>query len=37
VGIGSSLLGPRVQDRVWLQTEAKALVKAVQEGRSRHA
>ena len=37
VGIGSSLLGPRAQDRAWLQAEAKALVKAVQEGRSRHA
>lgn len=37
VGVGSSLLGSRAQDRAWLQTQAKALVRAVQEGRSRNA
>ncbi len=37
VGVGGSLLGPRAHDRAWLQTQAKALVQAVQEGRSRHA
>lgn len=37
VGIGSHLLGPRAQDRAWLQMQAKAFIRAVQEGRSRHA
>jgi len=37
VGIGSNLLGARASDRAWLQTQARVFVRAVAEGRSRHA
>jgi len=37
VGVGSSLLGARAADRPWLREQARALMAAVQEGRSRHA
>lgn len=37
VGIGGNLLGARARDRVWLRSQARAFVRAVQEGRSRHA
>lgn len=37
VGVGSSLLGSSAQDRAWLQAQIKTFVRAIQEGRSRHA